>query len=73
MKYTIEYEETIKRTNSITIEVEDTDEGEDIANELYDLARRFDHPDDIFYAVSNMGYEVLDTCEGAEYCTYEVL
>ena len=73
MKYEIEYEEVIRRINSVTIEVEDADEGEDVANELYDLSNRFDHPDDIFYALSNMGYDVLETCEGAEDCRYEFL
>ena len=41
MKYEIEYEETIKRINSVTIEVEDEDGGEDIADELYEKARDF--------------------------------
>ena len=72
MKYEIEYEETIKRINSVTIEVEDEDEGEDIADELYDKARGFNHPDDIFAALNNMGVKVVETCEGAEDCEYEI-
>ena len=72
MKYEIEYEETIKRINSVTIEVEDEDEGEDIADELYDKARDFNHPDDIFVALNNMGVKVVETCEGAEDCEYEI-
>ena len=72
MKYEIEYEETIKRINSVTIEVEDEDEGEDIADELYDKARYFNHPDDIFVALNDMGVKVIETCEGAEDCEYEI-
>lgn len=72
MKYEIEYEETIKRINSVTIEVEDEDEGEDIAAELYCEARGFNHPDDIFVALDNMGVKVVETCEGAEDCEYEI-
>ena len=72
MKYTIEYEETVKRINSVSIEVEDEDEGEDIADELYDKTRDFYHPDDIFAALSDMGVEVVETCEGAEDVSYEI-
>lgn len=72
MKYEIEYEETIKRINSVTIEVEDEDEGEDIADELYDRAIDFNHPGDIFAALSDMGVKVVETCEGAEDCEYEI-
>lgn len=72
MKYEIEYEETIKRINSVTIEVEDKDEGEDVADELYDKARNFNHPDDIFVALNNMGVKVVETCEGDEDCEYEI-
>ena len=72
MKYTIEYEDTVKRINSVTIEVEDEDEGEDIADELYDKARDFYHPDDIFVALSDMRVEVVETCEGAEDVSYEI-
>ena len=72
MKYEIEYEETIKRINSVTIEVEDKDEGEDVTDELYDKARYFNHPDDIFVALNDMGVKVIETCEGAEDCEYEI-
>ena len=72
MKYQIEYEETIRRINSVTIEVEYEGEGEDIADELYDKARDFNHPDDIFVALNNMGVKVVETCEGAEECEYEI-
>lgn len=73
MKYEIKYEEVIRRINSVTIEVEDEDEGEEIADELYDKARSFYHPDDIFDALYNMGVKkILETCKGAEDCTYEI-
>ena len=72
MKYEIEYEETIKRINSVTIEVKDKDEGEDVADELYDKARNFNHPDDIFVVLNNMGVKVVETCEGDEDCEYEI-
>lgn len=72
MKYEIEYEEIVRRINSVTIEVEDEDEGDEIAEELYDKARSFYHPDDIFAALDDMGIEVVETCEGAEDCTYEI-
>lgn len=72
MKYEIEYEETIKRINSVTIEVEDENKGEEIADELYDKTRDFNHPDDIFEALNDMGVKVIETCEGAEDCEYEI-
>lgn len=73
MKYEIEYEEIIKRINSVTIKVEDEDEGENIADRLDEMARDFYHPDDIFAALDDMGAEVVETCEGAEECEYEIL
>ena len=72
MKYTIEYEEIVKRINEVTIDVDDEDEGEEIADELAEKARDFDHPDDIFDALDDMGVKVLETCEGAEDCEYEI-
>lgn len=72
MKYEIKYEETIRRINSVTIEVGDEDEGEDIADKLYGKARDFNHPDDIFATLNDMGIKVVETCKGAEYCEYEI-
>lgn len=72
MRYVIEYEEIIRRINSVTIEVEDKDKGEDIADKLYDRARDFNHPDDIFVALDDMGVKVVETCKGAEDCEYEI-
>ena len=44
----------------------------DIADELYDKARNFNHPDDIFASLGDMGVKVVETCEGAEECEYEI-
>lgn len=73
MRYTIEYEEIIRKDNSITIEVDDEDEGEEIVDELAKKVSEFYHPDDIFDALYDMGVEVIQTCEGAEDCEYEIL
>lgn len=73
MKYTINYEEIIKKTNNITIEVKSEEEGESIADKLYTKASRWDHPDYIFDELRNMGVKILETCEGAEECEYEIL
>ena len=72
MKYEIEYTETIKKCNTVTIEVESEEQGEEIADELYEQARNYNHPDDIFYDLRGMGVEVLERCEGAEECEYEI-
>lgn len=72
MKYEIEYTEIIKKSNTVTIEVESEEQGEEIAEELYDKARNYDHPDDIFYDLREMGVKVLERCEGAEDCEYEI-
>ena len=72
MEYTIEYEEVVKRINEVTIEVDNEDEGEEIADELAERTRGFDHPDDIFDALNDMGVKVLETCKGAEDCEYEI-
>lgn len=72
MKYEIEYTETVKRCNTITIEVESEEQGEEIAEELYGKARNYDHPDDIFCDLREMGVKVIGMCEGAEDCEYEI-
>ena len=73
MKYIIDYEEVVQKINSITIEVKDESEGDEIADKLEDKARNFNHPDDIFDALQDMGVKVVDTCEGAEDFEYEIL
>ena len=72
MKYTIEYEEIIKKINSVTIEVKDKNKGNEIADMLYEKQKQFYHPDDIFYAISNMGIKIVEINEGAENCEYEI-
>lgn len=72
MKYKIEYTETIKKLNTVTIEVEGKEHGEEIADKLYEKARHYNHPDDIFCDLSDMGIKVLEKCEGAEDCEYEI-
>lgn len=72
MKYVIEYEEVIRRTNSITIEVEDEDVGDDVVNELYYNSIKYDHPDCIFDDLRDMNVKIIDSCQGAENCEYEI-
>ena len=72
MKYVIEYEETVRRINSVTIEVCDEYQGEEIADQLYNKQGNFDHPDCIFDELHSMGVKILETCEGAEGCEYEI-
>ncbi len=72
MKYVIEYEEKVKRINSITIEVSDENQGEEIADNLYEEQGKFDHPDCIFEELHTMGVKILETCKGAENCEYEI-
>lgn len=72
MKYEIEYTETIKKCNTVTIEVESEEQGEEIADKLCEKARHYNHPDDIFCGLSDMGVKVIGKCEGAEDCQYEI-
>lgn len=73
MNHTIEYEEVVRRINSVTIEVENEEKGEEVANTLYGKASGFNHPDDIYVALNDMGVNVVGTCKGAEECEYEIL
>lgn len=73
MQYVLEYEECVRKTNSITIEVESEEKGEEIANELYGKAMGFRHPDDIKMALLGNGIKIIGTCEGTEDCSYEIL
>lgn len=66
MKYTIDYGEVIRKNNSITIEVNDEEEGEWILNELAERAEDFEKPDDIFASLRDMGVTVVETREGTE-------
>lgn len=71
MKFKIEYEEEVKRINTVTIEVESEEEGEEIADHL--AVMRFQHADDIKYEIGKLGKKITDTCEGAEDCHYEII
>lgn len=72
MKYEIKYTETIEKLNTVSIEVESEERGEEIAEELYEKARHYNHPDDIFCDLNDMGVKVIEKCEGAEDCEYEI-
>lgn len=72
MKYKIEYQETIKKINSVDIEVKDENDGEEIADKLCDIVGSFEHPDDIFDILDDMGVKIVETNEGAEYCEYQI-
>lgn len=72
MKYEIEYEEIIRRMNSVIIKVDNEDEGDEIADELYRRSHEFDNPDCIFDVINDLGVEVIETCEGDEECKYEI-
>lgn len=73
MKYKIEYSEVIERVNSITIEVEDEDDGYEIADILAERSGDFYHPDDILAVLDEMEVKVTGSCRGAEQVTYEIL
>lgn len=73
MKYVIEVEEVIKRINSYTIEVEDEEEAEELLDNIENDINRAFHPDDVYYAIRDAGYEIVEYCEGAEDCEYELL
>lgn len=72
MNYIIEYEEVVKRINSITIEVEDKEAGEEIADELDEIASDFNCPDDIFDALRDMSAKIVKTYKGTKSCQYEI-
>lgn len=73
MKYVIEVEEVIKRINSYTIEVEDEEEAEELLDNIENDINSAFHPDDVSYAICDAGYEIVEYCEGAEDCEYELL
>lgn len=72
MIYTIKYEEIVRRINSVTIGVENENDGKEIADKLYDRVKEFDHPDCIFEELHDMGIKIIETCKGAETCEYEI-
>jgi hypothetical protein len=72
VEYQIEYEEKITKNNKIIIKVNNEEDGNNIADELYDRAKEYNHPDCIFEDLDSMGVEIVDIYEGAETCEYEV-
>lgn len=73
MKYVISVEEVVRKINEYTIEVDNVDEAEDLLDRIEFDIDTSDHPDDIFEIIQNAGYEVIEYCEGAEDCEYELL
>ena len=73
MRYMIEVEEKITRINSYTIEVESEEEAEEFLDGIEWDINRADHPQDIIEIITNGGYEIIEYCEGAEDCEYELL
>ena len=73
MKYMIEVEETIKRINSYTIEVDNEEEAEELLNDIESKINRSSCSDDIEEIIEDAGYEVVEYCEGAEDYECELL
>ena len=71
-KIEIDIEETIRRTNTYTVEVEDNVEKWMVENEIEDAVGDAVHPDDILQAFNDAGYNAELTCHGAEDVSYEV-
>ena len=73
MKYVISVEEVVRKINGYTIEVDSEDEAEELLDSIdFDISTS-DHPSDIFEIIQNAGYEVIEYCDGAEDCEYELL
>ena len=73
MRYVIEVEETVRRINTYTIEVDNENEAEELLDNIGDDINCSEHPDDVYGIIYNSGYEILEYCEGAEYCEYELV
>ena len=73
MKYVIEVEEEIRKINIYTIEVNNENEAEEFLDSIECYINRCSHPDDVPEIIRQSGYEVLEYCEGAENCNYELL
>lgn len=71
-KMKVEYEENITKINSIIIEVDDNFDENEIWNALYSEFRDCSHPDDVKNGVSKYG-RIVETCEGAENSSFEIL
>ena len=59
MEYKIEYEETVKRVKEITIEVDNEEEGKEIADALWDESDMYEKPKDIKTALEMMDIKIL--------------
>ena len=44
----------------------------EIVGELYDKAKEFYHPDCIFDELHDRGIKIVEICDGAETCEYEI-
>ncbi len=73
MKYKIEYEETIKRVKEIIIEVESKEQGDKIANILWDESDMYEKPEDIEKTLGMMNVKILEKNEKQECYKCEVL
>lgn len=73
MKYMIEVEETIKRINSYTIEVNNEEEAEELLSDIESRINRSSCSDDIEEIIEDAGYEVIAYCEGTEDYECELL
>lgn len=73
MKFEIEVEEKIVRTNRYIVEVGSEEEGNNI---LDGISKKIDyaiHPDDVVDAITSFGYEVQEIKYGAEEPAYEIV
>ena len=73
MEYKIEYEETVKRVKEITIEVNNEEEGKEIADTLWDESDMYEKPKDIEVTLGMMGVKILEKNEKLERYKCEVL
>ena len=73
MKYVFEVAEVIEKINEYTIEVETEEEAEELLDSIAGDIAGAENPDDIIYIVREAGYDVVEYCEGAENCQYELL
>lgn len=73
MKYTIACEETIKKTREIIIEVESKEQGDKIANILWDESDMYEKSKDIEVTLGMMNVKILEKNEKQECYKCEVL
>lgn len=73
MEYFVVYEEVIKRTNRIKINVDTVVEGQHIVEQVCGNESTFNHPDDIVDAMRDAGAEVIEVREGTPKCRYQII